>query len=302
LFRICRVPSLVQTGDSPGSSSTPEASFSTRSSATPAPETKSAGKSGSRGGKAEVRRPPNAFILYRTDRHPILKQADPSLHNNDISRKVGKEWKQVPGAVQAAYKARAERIKRQHAIDNPGYQYAPRKPGQKKHRTSQKKLARMRRGSPANDIADHVRTDADATMPASAEDHMGTRRVPIASQLELTEDMNVQVTLPSDNPEIGAQAQAYQNISGAFVPFRTANRTAVTTSVPEYVHNDDAFVNSLIDWEGLAEDAALIHAGNTTDDLAELSGLDVGTVGVEFAEEHVRNAYNKEVERIMKWI
>ena len=249
-----------------------------------------------------MRRPPNAFILYRTDRHPILKQADPSLHNNDISRKVGKEWKQVPGAVHAAYKARAERIKKQHAIDHPGYQYAPRKPGDKKRRMTKKKLARMGRESSTNDVADHVRSDADVTMPASAEEVMGTRRAPAASRLALTNDMNVEVTLPSNNPEMVAQANDYRNISGAFVPFRTANRTAVTTSVPDYVHNDDAFVNSLIDWEGLAEDASYITAGNTTDDLAELSGLDVSTVGVEFAEEHVRNAYNKEVERIMKWI
>ena len=267
-----------------------------------------------------MRRPPNAFILYRTDRHPIIKQANPSLHNNDISRKVGKEWKQVPGAVHAAYKARAERIKRQHAIDNPGYQYAPRKPGDKKRRMTKKKLARMRSGNSANDVADHVRSDADGnlpsdldseddmpkrvktTMPATAEDYMGTRRSSHVSQLALTDDMNVQVTLPSNNEDIVAQAQNYQNLSGAVLPFRTDSGTGVvSTSVPQHVQNDDDFVNSLVDWEGLAEDMALIQDG-ITDDLGELTGLDVEAVGVEFAEEHLRKAYEKEVQRIMKWI
>ncbi len=34
--------------------------------------------------KEKVPRPPNAFILYRQHHHPILKKANPALHNNDI--------------------------------------------------------------------------------------------------------------------------------------------------------------------------------------------------------------------------
>jgi hypothetical protein len=46
---------------------------------------------------------------------------------------------------------------------------------------------------------------------------MGNRRSPRASQLALTDEMSVQVTLPSNSPEIVAQAQDYQNLSGAFI-------------------------------------------------------------------------------------
>jgi HMG (high mobility group) box len=33
---------------------------------------------------AKIPRPPNAFILYRRSHHPIVKQAHPEMHNNDI--------------------------------------------------------------------------------------------------------------------------------------------------------------------------------------------------------------------------
>jgi hypothetical protein len=221
------------------------------------------------------------------------------MQNNDISRKVGKEWRQQSGAVQAAYKARAERIKKQHAINNPGYQYAPRKPGDKKRRMTKKKLARMRSGSSTNDVADHVRSDADGDLrsdlgsdndmpksikiatPQLAEDYMGTRRSPQVSDLAVSHEGNAQITLPSNNPSIYAQAQGYQNISGTFVPFNSANASTVLASVPQYVQNDDAFVNSLIDWEGIARDNSIVQNA-AAEELAELAELELGTSFLDF--------------------
>lgn len=37
-------------------------------------------------GKAKVARPPNAFILYRQQHHPLLKSLHPDLHNNKICK------------------------------------------------------------------------------------------------------------------------------------------------------------------------------------------------------------------------
>lgn len=34
--------------------------------------------------KDKVPRPPNAFILYRQHHHPVLKRANPMMHNNEI--------------------------------------------------------------------------------------------------------------------------------------------------------------------------------------------------------------------------
>lgn len=36
--------------------------------------------------KDKVPRPPNAFILYRKEKHPMLKSEHPEYHNNDICK------------------------------------------------------------------------------------------------------------------------------------------------------------------------------------------------------------------------
>ena len=265
-------------------------------------------------------RPPNAFILYRKDRHPAIKQANPDFHNNDISRLLGKSWKAEPEAVQADYRARAECIKHQHAINNPGYQYAPRKPGDKKRRMTKKKLARLQSANSTNDIADHVRTNADDDLlsdlesdgnmqksstcanPPAAEDYIESRRSPQVSHLHVNDMGNIEITLPSNNLNIFNEAQAYQNQHGAYAtaPFVPGNAHQVTTSTPQYVQNDDAFFNSLIDWNGIADDVAQLKDSNATaEELAELADLELGNSFLSLSDETARAAFHEEIDRTL---
>ncbi|KAK2878239.1 hypothetical protein FQN49_001040 [Arthroderma sp. PD_2] len=82
----------------------------------------------------KIPRPPNAFILYRQNHHPLIKAAHPEYHNNDISILLGKKWKAETPETRAHFKALAEEIKKKHAEDHPDYQYAPRKPSERKRR------------------------------------------------------------------------------------------------------------------------------------------------------------------------
>lgn len=36
--------------------------------------------------RAKLPRPPNSFILYRQHHHPLLKETQPNLHNNEICK------------------------------------------------------------------------------------------------------------------------------------------------------------------------------------------------------------------------
>lgn len=56
---------------------------------------------------------------------------------------IGKQWKNESDEVKEAYKCKAEAAKRQHLVDNPGYQYQPRKPSEKKKRMTKGKLAKL---------------------------------------------------------------------------------------------------------------------------------------------------------------
>ncbi|KAI9795489.1 MAG: hypothetical protein M1833_007019 [Piccolia ochrophora] len=91
--------------------------------------------------KNRIPRPPNAFILYRKHHHPLLKENDPSMHNNEISVILGRQWKNETPETKAHFKSLAEQVKQEHTKAHPEYQYQPRKPSEKKRRMTVKKAA-----------------------------------------------------------------------------------------------------------------------------------------------------------------
>lgn len=84
VFRVMRLPALITGADLHLESSTHSSSLSKLSSVKMEPSTMHKTKAHSR--KAKIPRPPNAFILYRKERHPILKSEHPDYHNNDICK------------------------------------------------------------------------------------------------------------------------------------------------------------------------------------------------------------------------
>lgn len=119
------------------------------------------------GKKSKIPRPPNAFILYRQHWHPHYKQQSQSMHNNDISKEIGKRWRLETEEVKAKYRKLAEDLKENHAAQNPGYHYAPRKPGEKRRRMTAKKLARILE-SRAQTEEEHAPSPASTTIETSS--------------------------------------------------------------------------------------------------------------------------------------
>ncbi|KAL6858177.1 hypothetical protein ACO1O0_005633 [Amphichorda felina] len=82
----------------------------------------------------KIPRPPNAYILYRKERHTIVKEANPGITNNEISQVLGSAWNTESREVRQKYKDMADEIKRALLEAHPDYQYKPRKPSEKKRR------------------------------------------------------------------------------------------------------------------------------------------------------------------------
>ncbi|KAL1963807.1 hypothetical protein VTN77DRAFT_7873 [Rasamsonia byssochlamydoides] len=180
------------------------------------PEKKGSGKK-SACKKAKIPRPPNAFILYRQHNHPIVKEAHPEFHNNDISVILGKQWNNEPEHVKAHFKALADEIKRKHAEGHPDYQYSPRKPSEKKRRISSRR-------STGND---HQNTYQDEHVPLPA------AFPEIADQVTITETETDDTTPPDE--------------SLVFVPI---------SEPPALNYNFMDFnIDEFEDWEENAEDA-----------------------------------------------
>ncbi|CAG8329833.1 unnamed protein product [Penicillium salamii] len=85
---------------------------------------------------AKVPRPPNCFILYRQAHHEEVKATHPGITNNEISRILGARWKNECDEIRSQYIELAEQIKLQHAIQHPDYQYAPRRPSERRRRAT----------------------------------------------------------------------------------------------------------------------------------------------------------------------
>ncbi|KAL0081246.1 Sex minus [Phycomyces blakesleeanus] len=82
----------------------------------------------------KIRRPKNAFMLYRQAVHPSILSSNSTIHNKEISRTAGKMWKNEKEEVRKYYERKADEEKLYHSKKFPGYIY---KPQQRKTRRPQ---------------------------------------------------------------------------------------------------------------------------------------------------------------------
>ena len=74
-----------------------------------------------------IPRPMNAFIIWsKIIRRKILERS-PELHNAEISRSLGRMWKELTDEYKEPYIKEAEKLRLQHMRDYPDYKYRPKK-------------------------------------------------------------------------------------------------------------------------------------------------------------------------------
>lgn len=90
-------------------------------------------------------RPPNAWILYRSDKiHqlPPLEPGQPRRSQAEVSRIISAMWANELDEVHQEYERRAEAAKAEHALKYPGYRF---KPMTKEEKRAQKQLEQDQR-------------------------------------------------------------------------------------------------------------------------------------------------------------
>nr|XP_039271158.1 putative transcription factor SOX-14 [Styela clava] len=91
----------------------------------PPPSTSSQKKEAARPG--HIKRPLNAFMVWsQIERHKITSKA-PKMHNAEISRNLGKRWRELEDSKKRPFIIEAERLRLQHMRDHPDYKYKPKK-------------------------------------------------------------------------------------------------------------------------------------------------------------------------------
>lgn len=74
-----------------------------------------------------IKRPMNAFMVWSREKRKTLSQANPRMHNSEISKILGAQWKQMEEESKQPYIQKAKELQAQHSRDNPGYKYKPRR-------------------------------------------------------------------------------------------------------------------------------------------------------------------------------
>ena len=141
-----------------------------------------------------IKRPMNCFMLFRQERYPQIKE-EGLYKQQDISKIIGIEWKQLPEKEKSLWKKKAEILAKKHKIKYPSYKYQPKqKKGKQAHR--KRKRSESSHLASCNKKKSKAAPSSPHHMEISAIPHVKqfTVRAEAAEEAALEEDENLRVS------------------------------------------------------------------------------------------------------------